>query len=340
MRIGFAIFLVVAFVSLVVVAYSQKPPEPPPPATVPSLEGQELAAALQKVGDDFELSYSEENSEQPEGTIISQKPKSGTKAPQGVTVSVVVSSGPDMEQVPNVVGKTRDEAESSLTAAGFGVEVKTRKSSEVDAGKVLEQSPFAGEAEKGSQVSITVGGGCSPGEASSLVRCYVLAEDLAGSLKVEVPSGWGILTGLDSEEAGGNWSDFVGESISSSITTAPNLEAWHTSGQAATGAYVVASRAVAQMGTNDELIYSGPFANMNATCEDGGRQDFDRSPYSGSRQTWHNCGGKGTTFYTVAAAPKNRECVILLQVGFGTEAEREVARHILQTFEADCSRVS
>jgi hypothetical protein len=83
------------------------------------------------------------------------------------------------------------------------------------------------------------------------------------------------------------------------------------------------------MGTNDELVYLGPFANMNATCEDGGRQEFNRSHYSGSMQTWHNCGGKGTTFYTVAAAPESRECVIVLQVGFGGEAELEVAQHIL-----------
>ena len=42
-----AIFLVVAFVSLVVVAYGQRPSsDGPRPATVPSLEGQELAAAL------------------------------------------------------------------------------------------------------------------------------------------------------------------------------------------------------------------------------------------------------------------------------------------------------
>lgn len=340
MRRGFAIFLVVSFISLVAVAYSQKPPTKPPPATVPSLEGQELAAALQKVGGDFELSYSEENSEQPEGTIISQRPESGTKAPPGETVSVVVSSGPEMEQVPNVVGKTRDEAEDALAAAGLDVEVKTRESPEEDAGRVLQQSPFAGEAEKGSQVSITIGGGCRSADISGSVRCYVLAEDLAGSLKVEVPSGWGLLTGSDSEGAGGNWSDFVGERLSSSITTAPNLDAWHTSGRAAAGAYIVASRALTQAGPNDKLIYAGPFAGMSNTCENGGRKPFNRAPYSGSLQTWHNCGGKGTTFYTVAASPEDRECVILLQVGFDTEEEYRVAQHILQTFEADCGRVS
>jgi hypothetical protein len=152
-RRGFAIFLVATFVSMALVAYSQRP-------TIPFLEGLELAAAQQKVGGDFELVKSWEKSSQPKGTILSQSPKPGAEPQWDEMISVVVSAGRDFEkiQVPDVISKPRSEAEKFLTREEFKVEVKTNESSEEDADKVLEQSPPAGiQVKKGSEVAITIG---------------------------------------------------------------------------------------------------------------------------------------------------------------------------------------
>jgi hypothetical protein len=337
-RRSFVIFLITAFVSLLVVAYSQKPTEviKTPQAVVPSLEGQELAVAREEVGDDFELVSSFENSDQPEGTIIIQSPEPGTKAERGASISVVVSDGPEIVQLPDVVGKVRDEAEGDLSDAGFKVEVKTEKSLEEGVGKVLEQSPTAGAVKKGFEVTITIGEGHEPAPG------YNLIQDPAGGLTVEVPPSWGVDTGEDSEYPSGvpskSWSTFVDEVIPSSITTAPSLDAWYS--EPATGAYIVASRTLAQNYSDDELIYTGLFSDLVEYCEEGSSEEFRRSSLSGKMQTWYSCRGLGITNVMVAAAPEGRECVVVLQARIVDETNQEAVQHILNTFNVDCNRVS
>lgn len=58
----------------------------------------------------------------PEGAIISQDPASTASVPQGSTVSVIVSQGPPLVTVPDVVDVPVDEAIALLEAANFEVE--------------------------------------------------------------------------------------------------------------------------------------------------------------------------------------------------------------------------
>jgi beta-lactam-binding protein with PASTA domain len=60
----------------------------------------------------------------PAGTVVSQKPEQNTQAHRGDTIALVVSKGPEMIQVPNVVLrplKDLTEATNTLQAAGFQV---------------------------------------------------------------------------------------------------------------------------------------------------------------------------------------------------------------------------
>jgi hypothetical protein len=305
---------------------------------VPSLEGQTLAAARQEVGEDFELVSSERSSDQPKGTILSQDPRPGARVQRGEEISVAVSSGragTQQARVPDVVGESEEEAREILESEGFGVKVESREAAEEDVGSVLGQSPSGGsEVREGSEVEIAVGkaAGAAPG--------YNLVQDATGSLTVEVPPGWGVLIGADSEGAGGNWSSVVGYGITSSITTAPDLDAWHTQ-PGAPGAYIVASRELAQWYTDDELLFSGPNQNLvqSAYCPDT-PQNWDRPPYSGRMITCSNYGGTGATLHLLVAAPEGRECVVLLQVKTLDEADTEAGQHILDTFEADCGGIA
>jgi hypothetical protein len=337
---GFAIFLIAAFVSTLVFAYSQqKSGGGPPPLKVPNLEGQKVAAAKHEVDDDFKLARSRENSDQPEGTIIIQSPEPGTKAEQGESISVVVSDGPRMAKLPGVVGKAKDEAERDLSAAGFNVEVKTVESPEEGAGKVLEQSPSGGsEAKRGSEVAITIGIGPEPAPG------YNIIQDPIGGLAVEVPPSWGVDTGADSEYPSGvaskDWSTYVGEDITSSITTAPSLNAWYDSDQPGAGAYLVASKTLAQNYSDDELIYSSLFSELANNCEQGPSNTFQGSSLSGEMQTWYNCRGLGITNFVVAAHPEGRKCVVVMLARIVNETDRETVQHMLDTFNVDCSRVS
>jgi hypothetical protein len=129
-----------------------------------------------------------------------------------------------------------------------------------------------------------------------------------------------------------------GEEITTSITAAPDLTAWHNSW--GTGTYLVASTTLARY-SDDELLASGPnSAGFSEYCEPGTSQDFYRPPYSGKTQSWYNCGGTYTTFHMGVVAPESRDCVVLLQIATASEADTQAMEHILDTFDADCGGIA
>jgi eukaryotic-like serine/threonine-protein kinase len=99
-------------------------------------------------------------------------------------------------EVPDVEGLTKEQVQRKLTASGFEVEVQLRESSAADAGKVLEQSPVAGNrVKKGSRVVIGVGNGPAPvkvpdvvGLSSSEAKVALDQANLTAGLQRERPS--------------------------------------------------------------------------------------------------------------------------------------------------------
>lgn len=96
-----------------------------------------------------------------EGNIISQDVASGTKVEKNTTVTVVLSIGVESSAIPSVVGFTRDNAKTTLEAAGYVVaEADTAFSDTVASGNVISQTPQAGTTgKKGATVTITVSKG-------------------------------------------------------------------------------------------------------------------------------------------------------------------------------------
>lgn len=169
---------------------------------------------------------------------------------------------------------------------------------------------------------------------------YNMVRTPDGGLTVEVPQSWGVEIGEDSEkEAGPNtWSYHTGEYLTSSITTAPNLDAWYSTGTS--GAYVVAAKTLAQY-SDYELTHSLLYANRAENCATTGPyEDYVRPPYSGKMQTWYECGPDGATTFAVTAAPESRECVAVLDVRISDEADREAIEHLVGTVEVDCGLVT
>ncbi|RKT53310.1 Stk1 family PASTA domain-containing Ser/Thr kinase [Saccharothrix australiensis] len=83
----------------------------------------------------------------PKGKVVTLKPAPGTAVDIGSTVVVVLSKGVEPKPVPNVKGKTKDEAFAELSAAGFEpVEGPEEPSGEVDGGRVVRTNPAAGTA--------------------------------------------------------------------------------------------------------------------------------------------------------------------------------------------------
>ncbi len=96
--------------------------------------------------------------------MVDQSPVADTQVSFGSTVTVTVSDGP--EEVPFVVGDTREEAIKKLEAAGFKVYVdETDEESDAKPGEVVDQSTARGEtADQDTEIRITVSTYVAPTE--------------------------------------------------------------------------------------------------------------------------------------------------------------------------------
>ena len=95
----------------------------------------------------------DQNSQAPQGTITSQTPAAGSAYRQGQTVTVQVSNGPALVNVPYVIGLNVNQATRELEAAGFQVQVEQFG---VTGNRVFDYSPV-GQAPPGSTITIAVG---------------------------------------------------------------------------------------------------------------------------------------------------------------------------------------
>jgi len=93
------------------------------------------------------------------GFAVGTSPEEGTEVDRGSRVRLFVSSGPQKITVPNVVGLSRESAESRLDREGLGVQVQMQQSDKPE-GEVVAQSPRQGtKLDPGGRVTITVSEG-------------------------------------------------------------------------------------------------------------------------------------------------------------------------------------
>jgi beta-lactam-binding protein with PASTA domain/tRNA A-37 threonylcarbamoyl transferase component Bud32 len=152
----------------------------PQQVAVPSVVGLTVSSArgrLEKAG--LKASEREENSDTvAEGRVISVSPPEGQKVDKGSSVTLVVSSGKPQAEVPDVVGKSFDEAQSDLQAAGFKVTRTDKESTDKDPGTVLSQNPKSGaRIDTGSTIALTVAK-----EPSQVAVPDVTGEDSAAAI--------------------------------------------------------------------------------------------------------------------------------------------------------------
>ncbi|UHA74031.1 Stk1 family PASTA domain-containing Ser/Thr kinase [Paenibacillus sp. 481] len=102
------------------------------------------------------------------GEVVKTSPAANTKVdPRKETIQVHVSKGKEMFRMPNLIGKTKDEALAQLQSS----ELKLKKnggiieeSSFVPVGEVIRQSPYEpnDQVEKGAEITIYVSSGYPP----------------------------------------------------------------------------------------------------------------------------------------------------------------------------------
>ncbi|WP_187283974.1 Stk1 family PASTA domain-containing Ser/Thr kinase [Streptomyces sp. adm13(2018)] len=130
------------------------------PIDVPDVTGETVADATALLREEgLEVVVASERIHSPEdaGSVAAQSLAQGSRAAEGDTVTLSVSKGPRLVEVPDVVGETVDDARTALEDEGFEVEVK--KSFPYLGTEVSGQSVEGGStAPEGSTVTLTIKG--------------------------------------------------------------------------------------------------------------------------------------------------------------------------------------
>jgi len=94
-----------------------------------------------------------------EGKVISSDPPVGTSIPFDQPVQLTVGTGPEEVNVPDLVGQSVSDANSTLSGLGFRVEIQDVDSRAAQ-GKVVEQSTAGGQSQvKGATIVLSVSKG-------------------------------------------------------------------------------------------------------------------------------------------------------------------------------------
>ncbi len=143
----------------------------PGQVTVPSVKNTRTELAIRELEkSELKVTADPQSSDTvKKGFAIGTSPKEGDRVERGSRVRLFVSSGPAQATMPDVVGLTRDTAESRLTREGLEVRVERRESDEPE-NDVIQQSPAAGtKVDKGDRVTIVVSEGQQQVDVPNLV---------------------------------------------------------------------------------------------------------------------------------------------------------------------------
>ena len=129
----------------------------PAPVDVPYVVGTDESSAqseLRNAGLESTVS-SRKSDDVARGIVLSVTPEPGTSVLRGDLVTVVVSEGPPMTQVPNVIDQSPQDATATLESAGFQVIVD--EGALAPFGRVYSQDPAGGSsAPAGSTITLSV----------------------------------------------------------------------------------------------------------------------------------------------------------------------------------------
>ena len=175
------------------------------------------------------------------GKVAKQDVEANSKVPQGTTVNIWISKGPEEKpKVPNLVGRTEDEAKALLKANGLEAgEAKSEYSDTVASGKIISQTVKADSTvEKGSKVGYTVSKGPKPAEkptettpAAKKINETISKDILASKISPDITSGELIadieVQCIDKIESYsqklGNYESFSSATISKSVDSTAQL---------------------------------------------------------------------------------------------------------------------
>ena len=136
----------------------------PTAAAIPDVTGMtesEAQAALEEAGFVYQRGDDVSSDMVDEGLVVSTEPADGLTALLGSTVTVHLSSGSAMVDVPDVTDMSQEEAEAALEEVGLTVgDTSTEDAAGVDEGDVVRTDPVSGTSvQRGAEVSLVLSTG-------------------------------------------------------------------------------------------------------------------------------------------------------------------------------------
>ncbi|MFD8427894.1 MULTISPECIES: Stk1 family PASTA domain-containing Ser/Thr kinase [Streptomyces] len=132
-----------------------------PKVAVDNVIGKNIDEAKQQLEDKgFDVETKQTESSQDEGTVLSQDPDPGKELEKGSTVTLEVAKAEEKATVPDVVGRSCDEAKAQVESGGDLTAVCTDQPTNDpnQVGKVISTTPQSGtQVDPGSKVTIVVG---------------------------------------------------------------------------------------------------------------------------------------------------------------------------------------
>lgn len=123
-----------------------------------SLRAGQARRVLRRMG--FAADTARETASAPGGEVVRTEPRAGELASPGSTVRVVVSAGPSLSRVPELVGRHVDDVRSVLADSGLALAgVRYDTAAFAAPGRVVDQSPPPGYSlREGDRVTVRVAG--------------------------------------------------------------------------------------------------------------------------------------------------------------------------------------
>lgn len=120
----------------------------------------EVRSIVKALGLKLEIEYDEADN-RPNGVVLSQEPITGTKQKTGDTIKVYLNKLDEVVTIPNVIGRTRAEAEDLFKSSSINIgNVKEEYSNDIEEGKIISTEPKAGfEIKRGQPVDLVISKG-------------------------------------------------------------------------------------------------------------------------------------------------------------------------------------
>ena len=132
----------------------------PQPRGVPDLTDTDQATAEQRLRDAgfVPKAVPQNDEERPKGAVLAVSPTG--VLPKGTEVTITISNGPAPREIPDVTGKTYEEAAAALAGVQLKPELAEVFSSDVEKGRVVSTKPAVGRAvDRDSVVTVNVSKG-------------------------------------------------------------------------------------------------------------------------------------------------------------------------------------